>query len=74
MPWRRLPDPLVDADMDGVARLLADRFTDVSLYRQLVRAIAHGHKRAAEWTAVNRASDLSRPPSPKNWTESGIAT
>src|SRR5688572_2725845 len=58
---RRLPDPLVDADMDGVARPLADRLAELRLDGQPVRAVALRHERALERLAVDRAADLHEP-------------
>src|SRR5687767_15071837 len=57
----RLPGPLVDADMDGVARALADRLAELRLDGQPVRAVALRHERAVERLAVDRAADLHEP-------------
>src|SRR5687767_5052545 len=57
----RLPGPLLDADMDGVARLLADRLAELRLDGQPVRAVALWHERAVERLAVDRAADLHQP-------------
>src|SRR3954454_1753533 len=56
-----LPDPLVDADVDGVARLLADRLAQLRPDGQPVRAVALRHQRAVERLAVDLAADLHEP-------------
>src|SRR5436190_15398542 len=58
---RRLPDPLVDADMDGVARLLSDGLAEAGFHRQPVRTVALRHQRAVERLAVDHAADLHEP-------------
>jgi hypothetical protein len=58
---RRLPDPLVDADVDGVARPLADRLAELRLDGQPVRAVPLRHERAVERLAVDHAADLHEP-------------
>ena len=57
----QLSDPLVDSDVDGVARLLADRLSQRRLDREPVRAVALDHQRAGERLAVDRAADLHEP-------------
>ena len=54
----QLSDPFVDSDVDGVARLFADRLSQRRLDREPVRAVALGHQRASERLAVDRAADL----------------
>src|SRR4051794_19590667 len=60
-PARELPDPLLDPDVDGVARLLADRLPQRRLDRKPVGAVALGHERADERFAVDRSADLHEP-------------
>jgi GNAT superfamily N-acetyltransferase len=50
--------PFLQPDGHALAFLLADRLAHAGLHRQLVRAVAHGHERAAERRAVYRAADL----------------
>src|SRR5215217_3606722 len=47
-----------DADVDGVAGLLADRLTELGLDREAVRPVALRHQRAVERLAVDDAADL----------------
>jgi len=58
---RRLSDPLVDPDVDAVARLLANRLSQRRLDREPVRAVTLGHQRADERLAVDRTTDLHEP-------------
>jgi hypothetical protein len=57
----QLPDPFVDPDADGVARLLADRLSQRRFDRQPVGAVALGHQRARERLTVDRSPDLHQP-------------
>jgi hypothetical protein len=58
-------DALLQANLDGLAGLLPDRFADVGLHGKLVRSIAHRHERTPEWVAVDRAPDLHQPLGPE---------
>ena len=70
----QLSNPLVDSDVDGVARLFADRLSQRRLDREPMRAVALGHQRASERLAVDRASDLHEPRIPKSSATSSINT
>ena len=54
----QLVDPVLDLDVDRVARLLADGLPQHRSDREPVRAVALGHQRPGERLAVDRPPDL----------------
>jgi hypothetical protein len=38
---------------------------DFCLYRQLMRAVTHGHKRTSKWMTIYLAPDFNQTASPK---------
>jgi hypothetical protein len=58
-------DPLFQKYGHGVAHFFVDCLAYVCPYRQLMRAIAHGHKRASKWMTVDSAPDFYQATSSK---------
>src|SRR5262245_31665916 len=48
----------VQVNSNGIAFFLADLFPNIRFYGQFVSAVSQSHERAAEWMAVDCATDL----------------